>query len=681
MSAEDLAWLATIAAVPVLAVTFAWLTPQLAKLYPTAQVEVFSTWRGFIRPEPLEDVRGLVTLAAPFLVAALVVAFGTRGPSRPSLDRPILAAQVIGIALLTLAVAEQSNLLPLVPSDYLDPLLLSVPNVVAGVIIGAILTASILAWSGEAPEWLDRLRPLRDRHWLALAAAALATAVFLLPAVVTDGTVARSGGFATPQILEHAEDYFAAVNGRTPLVDYVGQYTSLLPLALAPVLAAFNSSIASFSIAMCALSGVGLLAVFGVYAEVTRRPWVALALFVPFLALALFPWHDQGAAREFNGNYFALLPDRLLGPFVLAWLTALSMRGRVPPWALFGFAGLTVLNNAEFGVGALIAVIVATASTYELGTLLGRRPLETLFQAVAGLCGALVLVYAVILLRTGSLPDLSLLTYFNRLFLRGSYGLFPMKSLGLHWALYATYAAGLLMAAVRYVRREPDRTLTAMLAYSGVLGLTTGMYFVGRSAQLQLMILFPIWALCLGLVAWAAALSLRSSRGDRPRLRRLVLPLTVALVGLGVMIAAIDRISPPWRQIERLSAGGVAAEDSPNAQRFVEAHTEPGDRILLIGTPLDHRVAERAGVSNLSPLNNPLSLITADIANRALDQLEDVGGTEVFEAVTAQSAVDPSPFKIPAFAAILRQRGYRLVVQDPSSGLRLWLHTGQSRAI
>jgi hypothetical protein len=676
MPAEDLAWLTAIAAAPVLAIVFAWITPELAKHFPSADVTVFGTWRGLLEPEPLEDVRGVITLAAPFVAAALVLVLGRRGPTRRSLDLPVVAAQVIGIALLVLAVAEQSNRLPLVPSDYLEPLLLSVPNLVAGLVIGIVLTALVLRWSGRAPGWLARLIRPGARPWLPLALAALATAIFLLPAVVTDATVGHSGRFATPQILGYANDYFAAVNGRTPLVDFAEQYASLLPLALEPVLAAFDSSITSFSIAICLLSGAALLAVFGAFTEVTRRPWVALALFVPFLGLALFPWHDQGAAREFNGNYYATLPDRLLGPLLLAWLVARATRGRVAPWALFGVAGLTVLNNAEFGVAALIGLVIASAATYEDGYVLGRRLPVALIQAGAGLAGAVVLVCAVILARTGELPDPSLLTYFNRLFLRGSFALVPMKSLGLHWALWATYAAAVLLAAVRYVRGDPDRTLTAMLAYSGTLGLVTGMYFVGRSVQVQLIILFPVWGLCLALVAWAAALALIEARGDGARLRRLLLPAATALVGLGVMVAAIDRVSPPWRQIDRLSAGGTAVADTPNAQRFVDHNTGPGEPIFLIGTFLDHRVAERAGVTNVSPVSGYLFLLTPDLAERGLDRLRDDGGERVFEAITAPSAVNPSLLKITGFATILRERGYRLIAEDPSSGLRLWRSAG-----
>jgi hypothetical protein len=40
--------------------------------------------------------------------------------------------------------------------------------------------------------------------------------------------------------------------------------------------------------------------------------------------------------------------------------------------------------------------------------------------------------------------------------------------------------------------------------------------------------------------------------------------------------------------------------------------------------------------------------------------------------VTDASAVNPSLLRFPELATILRQRGYRMVEQNPSSGLRLW---------
>jgi hypothetical protein len=673
VAAEDLAWLGPVVGAVLLLAAFAWVSPVLARHFPEHHGQVFQVWQGAVIPEPREEVRSMLALGAPFVLAAVILGLGTRRPPRRSLDPIILGAQVLGIGLLVWAVVEQPRPAGfLLPLDYFKPLLISVPNLVAGVCIGIALTAIALRWGGRLPAWIRQVGSrLEGTGWLALTLAALATVVFLLPAVVTDASVSRSGQLAVVHIPVQSEDYFAAVNGRTPLVNYIAQYSNLLPLALEPFLKTFHTSLTSFSIAMCTLSGIALLAVFGVFREVTRRSWIALALYVPFLALSLFPWNDSGPYRNFDANYYGILPGRLLGPLLLAWLCAMSTRRKIPIWALFGFSGLVMLNNYEFGAPALLGLIVALGVSWDRSEPLRQRLGRIAAQGAAGLLGAIAFVSAVILIRSGELPDPGLLTYFNRLFLRDSFGLVPMPTLGLHWALYATYAAALLMAAVRYVRNDPDRTLTAMLAFSGTFGLGTAMYFVGRSSPFQLMLLFPVWGLALALVAWTALRSLRAARRDRTSLMRLLLPGCAALIGFGLMISSIDRVSPPWRQVDRLVDGGTATNDALGAQSYVEAHTRPGEHVLIIGLPIDHRLAYRAGVVNVSPLNGFTAFLSPAEADRSLDQLEDAGGTQVFEVATDRVAAGGAP-AVPEFATILRDRGYRLVGEDREFRLRLW---------
>lgn len=679
--AEDVAWVGAIAAAALLAAAFAWLAPALADLVPDPDRTFFAAWAYKVQPEPLEDVRAVLTLAAPFVLAGAVVVLGTRERPGRTLDAPLIAAQAVAIALIALAAGRQPHVLFPLPSDYLQPLLLSIPILASGAVIGLLLTGLILRWPGSArrvPRWLGRLA---GRRRLVLGLAVLVTIVWLLPAVITDPTVGQSGLFTSRDVGLHAEDYLAAVNGRTPLVDYIGEYANLLPFAVAPVLAAFDSSVTAFTVIMTTLSAVALLAVFGVIAEATRRPWVALALYVPFLALALFPWHEDGAFRQFDGNYYAVLPDRLLGPFLLAWMCAVRVRTRrVPIWAIFLIAGLTLINNSEFGTGALIATALALLLGSDRSIPISRRLAELARGAAIGLIAAVAIVCAVTLIRTGSLPDPALLNYYSRLVLRQSFGLMPMPSLGLHWALYATYASALVMAAVRQTRAEADRLLTAMLGFAGAFGLISGMYYVGRSVEFQLMILFPIWAFCLVLVAWSAGTALRADRQDRTRLRRILVPAAAAMVGLGVMVSAIVYVPLPWEQVSRLGRSGNPTYDLPNTQRFVEANSSPGDRVLIIGTPVDHRVAERADVLNVSPLNGLLALVSSTEAERALDQLQDEGGTEVFEAVTAPNAINPLGPRLAGFAEILRQRGYRQVERDPSTGVRLWRRSATAPA-
>ena len=676
MPADDLAWIGAIVAAVALGVAFILLVPELAKLYPAPADDVFAVWKPVVMPEAREEVRSILTLAAPIVLGGVLIGLGTREAGRRSLDPLIVGAQVAGVTLIVVGVLEQPRQSGFFV-DYFKPYLLSVPNLVAAVVLGIGMTIAVLRWSGRLPSWALRIgESLRGRAWLAFGLAVLATLLFVLPAVVTDATVGQAGQLAAGHIPVQAEDYFSVVNGRTPLVDYIAQYANLLPLLLEPVLATFDSSITALSIAMCTLSAIALLAVFGIFRQVTRGPWTALALYLPFLALALFPWNDSGPFRNFDANYYGILPGRLFGPFLLAWLVAVSTRRRIPVWALFGFAGLVVVNNSEFGTPALFSLIVATGVSWDRSTPLRERLGRLAVEGAAGLLGAILLVCAVILIRTGELPDPTLLTYFNRVFLQDSYGLIPMPTLGLQWALYFTYAAALVMAAVRYVRDEENRTLTVMLAFSGIFGLATGGYFVGRSSQFQLMLLFPAWALSLALVAWTAAHSLRHSASDRERLKRILLPACAALVGFGLMVSAIARVSPPWRQIDRLADGGVAVNDQLAAQRYVEANTHPGEHVLIIGTTLDHRVADRAGVVNVSPVNGITGLIVPDEANRAIDQLEEAGGTQVFESVSDATGSAGLVFRIPEFATILRERGYRLVEEDPSTHLRLWRRGG-----
>ena len=276
----------------------------------------------------------------------------------------------------------------------------------AGVLIGVGLTAGILRWR-EPGETLARAVSGRGRRTGSpLVLAVAVTAVWLLPAITTDSIVGHSGFLAPSQIPTHAEDYLAVVNGRTPLVDYIGQYASLLPLLIAPLLSALGSSLTAFTVLMTILSAVAMLAIFGVLQLITRRPWVALGLYIPFVALSLFPWHDQGSVREFAGNYFALFPDRIFGPFILAYACALLLAGRrIPMWSVFLLGGLALINNAEFGVGALVALVVALALGSERSEPLRERAVRMLAQGAIGIGIAVAIVCVVTLIRAGELPD------------------------------------------------------------------------------------------------------------------------------------------------------------------------------------------------------------------------------------------------------------------------------------
>jgi hypothetical protein len=127
------------------------------------------------------------------------------------------------------------------------------------------------------------------------------------------------------------------------------------------------------------------------------------------------------------------------------------------------------------------------------------------------------------------------------------------------------------------------------------------------------------------------------------------------------MVACIGRLSPPWSQVDRLSGDGHPLEVQGPID-YVEANTSPGEHVLIIGATADHLVADRAGVVNVSPINGPTALFSPAEVDRALDQLEEDGGTQVFDGAAA----------LQGFARILRVRGYAVVGIDTHDDLRHW---------
>src|SRR5215207_5407404 len=136
--AGDLAWLAVAGGALVLAAASAWLAPPLSDLYPSPAHDLFPLWRVLIDPEPLEDVRSMIALATPVLLAGVVLALGTTRPSRPTLDPFVISLQVVGVVLLVIAVLGQPRGGPLLAHDYFDQYLLSAPNLIAGIVIGML---------------------------------------------------------------------------------------------------------------------------------------------------------------------------------------------------------------------------------------------------------------------------------------------------------------------------------------------------------------------------------------------------------------------------------------------------------------------------------------------------------------------------------------------------------------
>jgi hypothetical protein len=312
-----------------------------------------------VAPEPVEHARYLIALLGPVLLAALVIVGAAR---RVTLDRSAArfatgASQLATVLVLVLALLAQQDVLihayvaPLLPRPLFETQTLVVAAVLAG--IGAVALRHRRVVAALA----------RESRGRAIACALVAgglTALWLSIAVDSDAT---AGGAVFSNLIPwDMSETFAVLDGRTPLVDFHAQYAQLLPYLSAAAMAALDSpTLLTWTIVMVLLDAVGLLAVYAIFLRITRSSVSAVLLYVPFLAISLFLILIVGTSRGTPATIFSTWPMRYAGPYVLAWLTCRHLAGRHPrrPALLLLAAGLVMLNNPEFGVGAFAATLVA----------------------------------------------------------------------------------------------------------------------------------------------------------------------------------------------------------------------------------------------------------------------------------------------------------------------------------
>ncbi|HEU4703134.1 MAG TPA: hypothetical protein VFS37_11695 [Conexibacter sp.] len=499
----------------------AFLAPRGERLWPREAIFVY----GYA--EPVKHGRYVVALLGPALLAAAVLAGAQRELRLGASTLATLAgATQLALAgfLIAAVLGQNSAIFPL-------PAWLPRPWPVFGPLRYALALAAplLLIAARRRPGVAERIAAaaretnVRRRACLALAVAFAAT--WLLSAVDTDGTIGRSPGLGlVPWTID---DAFAILDGSGPLVGYHAMYAHLWPYPAAAAMALFGTTIGVFTVTLVLVAGLALLAVYAVFRRVARSSPLALALFAPFVAIGFLPVRlndPHGPPLWFsNAQVFSMWPLRYAGPYLLAWLTARHVDGAAPrrTWALFLAAGLVLLNNAEFGTGAVAATLLALACTprYRSRHALPRLALE----AAAGLLAAVLLVTLLTLAVAGTLPHFADAVEFARLF--GVLGLtaIPMPLFGLHLVLYATFVAAIGLAAVRIAQRAEGQSLTSMLAWSGTFGLIAASYWIGRSDDLKLVALFSTWAFALAFVTVVVGARTRSPRlapSDRRRLGR-----------------------------------------------------------------------------------------------------------------------------------------------------------------
>jgi len=617
-------------------------------------------------PEPLEGTRYLLTLSAPILLALATVAFARRRPTLPAQMRTplILLPQVVGIVIVIVAIVNDQK--PPWDGEYFTPATFAAAALIA---CGLLLAARSEAVRDNRRSWIQD-----SRGWQIgfIVVAAALTALWELPAVNSERSIAWAINFHDAAF--HLDETFAVINGLVPHYSFAAQYASLLPYFIGAMLLLFGKTLLIFTITLCAITVLALMAIYGVLRRAAGNATVAFLLFLPFMATSLFNISPDSVIRFTFGVYFPMFPLRYAGPYLLAWLLARHLdRAKQTTWPLFLAAGFVMLNNFEFGVVAVVATVAALVWTLDAWK---PRDLLRLAAGVAiGVGGAVALYSLFTLISAGALPRFGRVLEFARLYGAAGYSSTPLAGvIGLPLVIYLTYVAAIGTATVRVLTKASNRVVTGMLAWSGVFGLGSASYYVTRSRSELLPATFSVWALTLALLA----IVVLEAAARQPR--RLPSPAAFAvLFGLGVSVCSLAQLPWPGPQIARLHRppAGVRIEvdrspltapvkpsSDPNVRRFVISLADgPSRFVAKPGAPVGifvtagHRIADAYGVVDVIPYTGPETVHTEEQVEESLDALRDAGGNTVL--------VEPD--HIETLSRVLRRRGFAILTR---SGLR-----------
>jgi hypothetical protein len=626
---------------------------------PTARFWPSLYGRFLVQPEPTEQARYLIALTAPLLLAGLTLLLVRGTPHAIALRSRALAGgvEIVAVALLAACFVAQRLQAPQTYDAQTRPVVyFTLPSIVVAIAIGLALArvAASADVRGRIGRWTTETRARRVGVLLVVLAA---IGIALLPAINTDGSIARAHHSVVYHLEFTYDETVAVLNGRSPLGNFTAQYASLWPYAAAAGMSLLGDSLLVFTGLLAALTGVTLLALFDVLRRVTRSSLFAIALFLPLLATFGYSLRAPVVDRFSLINYFGIQPLRTAGPFLLAWLVARHLDGSRGGrdrrlWPLFLTGGLVVLNNTDFGLAALGATIAALLwANPRIERAQVRR---VLVEGLGGLLAAYALVAALLLARTGSPPDLARMFRYAHFFAVEGFAMLPIKPLfGVALALFLTHVAAIGVATVRALRADADRLLTGLLAWSGVFGLGAGVYYVGHSQSELVVYMFPPWALTITLLA----VDVLGRARPRPR------PAAIAcLVAFGLLVCSLPQLAAPWQQLQRIASDGPPTFAQPLGQQLVAQHTRPREHVLVM-SPLGHRIAENLGLDDVEPYSGVRSIFTLEQLEESLAALRAAGGRKVF--------VMTGGYAYPGLTEALATT-HRLVAED-SVGMGFWL--------
>lgn len=429
---------------------------------------------------------------------------------------------------------------------------------------------------------------------------------------------------ASGSLLTSADDYVYSVNfnahfysivqvllGKTLLVDLSSQY-GFYPYFLQPVFHLIGFDVPRLTLVMGCLSVYAFLAVFFLLTRLTKSRVIAMCGFISIF------WVWLASIHRFSDPYFAYWPHRVVFPATLLLLVFLYQKshGR-RRWMLsvlaFLACGVALLWNMDTGVITFVAWILylyweALSDWHSVGTRMtaiatGLHTIKAFGTAAAALCFLVLYTYA----RSGSLPNLSELGFYQSTFYQTGYNMLPMPLFHPWNLVVLTYMAGLCVCANSLLRRlravEPteeahQRGWVNMVFLTSILGVGLFTVYQGRSHNHNLMATF--WSAFFLTALFADVLWERAVPKIRSGVSSMVAAglalLSLPLLLLFVLFAAVpaflgtlpSSLSSLQGQLEG-STGRVQVQPNPYGDRieFMRLYFSPGEEVPIFSSKYD----------------------------------------------------------------------------------------------
>ncbi len=476
----------------------------------------------------------------------------------------------------------------------------------------------------QSAQWVSRV------PWLAWLIATGWTVAHLLCCIFTDDNIEAASGTISYHLPFTIGEFAAVVNGRVPLVDFQSQYENLLGHLLRPFFAVAGVSVTTFTLAMSTLSLVGFLMLYQVLSRVAASPWLGLLLYLPCVPISLA---DDATTKNNPSNafsYYAIGPIRYFGVFLMAYLTLHYLtKPRFKRLTMVSFiAGLVVLNNLDFGIGAAAGLLVCVTMFPPSSSAPGRLRKSLLASAVFGGSAALAFVAFAVIARVacGVWPNFALLTEYQRTFAVLGFNMLPLPRVGFYWVLYLTFMVALLYAIFDGFSGDgcsSHRLSTGMLAYGGVSGLGVLTYYVGRSHPAVLIATYGGWAYVVALLLHRLLVDVRQTKFADQRAGYAIgaIPVAAALAlscGLLPLVLVLPDVPA---QFARLRSKGVRDNSGPVLAEFVSRYVKRNASTVIIWTN-PHLIALSASVQNMYPYAHVGSVLLKAQVRPVLESVE-----------------------------------------------------------